>query len=191
MLHRLLRWLVCLLLPCLLAACASRPSTDVVALPVLRLAPAALGKSLAVQQQLRFHKDGQERVMEALLEVDADAVRLAVQAMGQTGVRLHWDGQHLEQQRAAWLPASVRGERVLDDLQFALWPADAIRAVLPAGWVLQEDATTRRLQYAGKTWWSVTRVDAAHMHLDNLAAGYQLDILTSQDAADSPDTSPP
>ena len=191
MLQCLHRGAFSLLLLCLLASCAAQPPRAAVVLPSLHLAPASLGHSLAVQQQLRFHMGEHEQVMDALLEVDADEVRLMVQAMGQTGVRLRWDGHTLQQQRAPWLPAQVRGERVLDDLQLALWPADAIRAALPAGWILQDDAIGRRLEFSGKVWWQVTRTDATRLHLDNRAEGYQLEILSSTDAASDTEASRP
>lgn len=161
----------------LLVACAHvappRPAVD---LPVLRLAPSALGHEVSLQQQLQFRFGAHERAMDALLEVDATEVRLVVQALGQTGVRLSWDGQVLQQQRAAWLPPAVRAERVLDDLQFVLWPADAIRQVLPAGWTLQEEGPRRRLVHAGTPWLAVTRMDGQHVQLANHAEGYVLDI---------------
>ena len=90
--HRLIALLLSSLL---LAACATRPVAPAVELPALRLAPAALGHELVVQQRLVFRFGTQVRELDALLEVDAAGVRLAVQAMGRTGVRLQWDGQNL------------------------------------------------------------------------------------------------
>ncbi len=183
---RLVAALACVLL--VLASCATPAPRPAVVLPTLHLAPAALGRVLSEQQQLRIRVGKQERDLDALLEVDPDEVRLLVQAMGQSGVRLSWDGTILHEQRAAWLPSSVRGARVLDDLQFALWPADAIRKVLPVGWTLQDDATSRELQHAGRSWLIMTRKSGGQLHLENLAEGYQLEILSGSDAddADSP-----
>jgi uncharacterized protein YbdZ (MbtH family) len=161
----------------LLAACAgARVRAPAIALPPLQLSPASLGQSLALQQRLVFSYGSHRSTLDALLEADADEVRLAVQALGQTGVTLRWDGHALEQQRAPWLPPQVRGERVLDDLQFALWPADAVRAALPAGWTLVEGDTTRQLEHDGTPWLVLERHDAAHQTLRNLAEGYALDI---------------
>lgn len=96
--------------------------------------------------------------------------------MGQTGVRMVWDGKQLQQTRAPWLPPQVRGERVLDDLQFALWPADAIRAVLPAGWTLDDADGIRRLQQDGQTWLERDTLPDSRVRLRNLAEGYELVI---------------
>ena len=160
----------------LLGACAHRAPTPSIALPSLQLAPAALGHELSVQQRLHFQFGRQQRDLDALLEVDAQEVRLAVQAMGQTGVRLQWDGHRLQEQRAAWLPPAVRSARVLDDLQFSLWPTDAVRAALPADWQLQDDGVTRRLSRDGHDWLVLTRVSPQRLQLDNRAEGYQLEI---------------
>ncbi len=161
----------------LLAACAHRMPPAAIALPPLRLAPAALGGELAAQQRLQFRFGAQQRELDALLEVDAGEVRLAVQAMGQSGVRLQWDGKQLHEQRAPWLPAAVRSERVLDDLQFSLWPIEAIRAALPPGWSVEDDGRERRLVHEGEAWLRVTRL-ADRLQLVNRAEGYQLDIQT-------------
>lgn len=163
----------------LLTACMLAPRKPAIALPPLQLAPATLGQTLALQQRLQFHFGNQARTLDALLEVDPQEVRLVVQALGQAGVRLRWDGKTLQQQRAAWLPAAVRGERVLDDLQFALWPATAIRAVLPTHWSLQEEGNTRALLHDGQAWLLLTRVDASHLQLDNRAEGYRLEIASA------------
>jgi hypothetical protein len=169
--------LIVLLLAVLLTACASTATrTPGIVLPPLRLAPAALGQELAVQQRLVFRFGSHVRELDALLEVDAQAVRLAVQAMGRTGVTLQWDGTQLSEQRAAWLPAAVRSERVLDDVQFSLWPTDAVRAALPPGWTLAERDQTRELSHDGRVWLLRERVNATTLQVRNLADGYDLTI---------------
>jgi hypothetical protein len=178
-LQRHLQHGACLLaLALLLTACMPAVRAPAMALPRLQLPPSALPQPLALQQQLTFHFGQQTRTLEALLEADRHTVRLMVQAMGQTGVRLSWDGSTLQQQRAAWLPPTVRAERVLDDLQFAWWPAASIRAALPAGWALDDDGQQRALRRDGVIWLQLTRTDAAHLHLDNRAEGYQLDVVS-------------
>ena len=160
----------------LLAACASRMPRPLVELPPLRLSPDSLPAPLALQQQLQFRFGRHARELDALLEADARQVQLAVQAMGQTGVRLQWDGRELTQQRAPWLPPQVRGERVLDDLQFALWPTAAIASALPAGWQVQDDGHRRSLSRDGQVWLQLQRNDDGSLQLDNRAEGYSLRI---------------
>ncbi len=175
------RLILALLLCVGLAACAStRMPAPLAQLPTLQLAPSALPTPLQLQQRLQFRFGTHERELDALLEADADEVRLAVQAMGQTGVRMVWDGTTLEQTRAPWLPPQVRGERVLDDLQFALWPADAIRAALPGGWTLVDAGAGRQLEQDGKAWLVLERLDPQRVRLRNLAEGYEL-VIESMD----------
>lgn len=179
-----MRRLIALALVCLsLLGCATAPPRPAVALPVLALAPAALGHELGVQQHLHFAFGAQQRDLEALLEVDAAEVRLAVQALGQAGVRLTWDGQTLQQQRSPWLPPQVQGERVLSDLQFTLWPAEAIRAALPAPWTLQTSDNERRLLRDGVAWLVVVEEGAGRYRLDNRAEGYRLLIENADGGA--------
>ncbi|GAB3745802.1 DUF3261 domain-containing protein [Lysobacter olei] len=175
-----MRRLIALAMLCLaLLGCASAPPRASVRVPLLALAPSALGHELAVQQRLHFAFGAQQRDLEALLEVDAREVRLAVQALGQAGVRLSWDGTTLQQQRAPWLPPQVRGDRVLSDLQFTLWPTDAIRAALPAPWTLETTTGERRLVRDGRVWLLMLDQGAGRYRLDNLAEGYTLQVETA------------
>lgn len=178
-----LRWLLALWLVCLLGACAGHPARDSRALPALRLSPASLQGTLALQQQLHFRFGRVERDLDALLEVDAGQVQLLVQAMGQTGFRVAWDGKNLQEQRAPWLPRQVRAERVLDDLQFALWPTAAIAAALPAGWQVEDDGTLRRLHHGGQDALRLQRAEDGSLQLDNLVEGYALTIRSVATAA--------
>ncbi|MCX7564287.1 DUF3261 domain-containing protein [Xanthomonadaceae bacterium XH05] len=153
-----------------------------VALPVLQLAPSTLGYELAEQQRLVFHFGGERREMVALLEVDSTDVRLAVEVLGQTGVRLHWDGETLEERRASWLPPQVKSARVLDDIQFVLWPLDAIRSVLPTDWHVESGKNERRLVRKGAIWLAA-RYDGATVTLENVADGYRLEVQSVAAAA--------
>jgi uncharacterized protein YbdZ (MbtH family) len=56
---------------------------------------------------------------------------------------LRYDGVKLEETRNPMLPRDVRGTDILTDVQLALWPADAVRAALPAGWTLTDSDTQR------------------------------------------------
>ena len=81
-----------------------------------------------------------------------------------------------QQQRAPWLPPQVRAERVLDDLQFVLWPAQEIRKALPPQWTLRETGGVRELLRDGQVWLSVNEVAGGRMRLNNRADGYELEI---------------
>jgi len=119
--------------------------------PVLRLPPASLGRQLALQQRIvvRYRTpDGEaSRELLTLLQADASHTRLAAIAGSQVLARLDWDGEALNITRAPWAPAELAPERILSDLQLALWPADAIAHALPAGWTLDASAESRVLRY--------------------------------------------
>lgn len=177
-----MRGLSCLLLLCaalVLSACASTPrealrSGD--AVPVLRLAPDALGAELFLQQRLTVHARGKVRSLDVMLEADARSVRLAVLGLGQTAARLEWDGEVLRETHADWWPQAVRGERILNDLQLVLWPAESIRRALPAGWALDAADAQRVLLQAGEVVVRVVYVSASRAELMHERDGYRIVI---------------
>jgi hypothetical protein len=146
--------------------------------PTLRLSPASLGRSLAVQQQLAATVQGRTQRIDVLLEADAQAVRLALVSMGQTAARLTWDGVRLDEQRASWLPAVVAGERILSDLQLAMWPEDVVRAALPSGWFLDTPAGGRVLRQAAAPVVTVSYPSAQRIEIHHLRDGYHLVVDT-------------
>jgi hypothetical protein len=162
----------------LLAGCAGTlPQAAPDSTPLLRLPPAALGRSLALQQRLDVFVHGRApQQVEVLLEADAQAVRLALVSLGQTAATLQWDGQQLQETRAPWWPAAVRGERILSDLQLVLWPAEAVRAALPTGWTLEASTEQRVLRLNGDAVATVRYAGAQHAELVNLRDGYRLAI---------------
>ncbi|GIX37507.1 MAG: hypothetical protein KatS3mg127_0746 [Silanimonas sp.] len=166
----------------LLAACASVPRG---AAP-WALSPRDLQAPLHLQQQLRIERGGESRQFEALLEADADAVQLAVLALGQVALRLRWDGERLEEWRAAWLPPQLEGQGVLQDLQFALWPLAALRRAAPRGWCVEEQGGQRTV-WQGRA--RVARIEAGepgHWRIERPRAGYVLEIRSVAAAEDRP-----
>jgi hypothetical protein len=164
------KWLWALL-PLALAGCAS----TALRAPLLRLAPQDLGRTLSVQQHLQFTRGDQVMGVDALLEVDASAVQVALLSLGQTALRLRWDGQQLALQRAPWLPPAVSAEQILSDLQLVLWPIEAITAALPPGWALQNAPEGRSLRY-GNTVVSTVHTGPTSTELTQHLSGYRLRI---------------
>lgn len=158
-----------------LAGCATQPPA---ATPLLRLAPASLGRELAVVQQLDIQVAGQSRSLDVALEVDAQSVRMAFLQLGQTVARLEWDGRQLEQSLAPGWPKVVSAERVLSDLQLVWWPAAAVRAGLAPGWQLAESPQTRELSHEGRVVVSVRKLAPEHVELIQHAEGYTVQIHT-------------
>lgn len=161
-----------------LAGCASAPP------PAprleLRLAPADLGATFSVQQHLRVERAGRSDELDAALEADASHLEMVGLAFGQRVLTLHYDGGLLTSWRHPMLPAQVRAEDVLEDLQLTLWPAAAIRAALPARWRIDEQGARRTLYLDGVP---VTQIDysarpnwSGKVVLENLRYGYRLTI---------------
>ncbi|MES2048362.1 MAG: DUF3261 domain-containing protein [Pseudomonadota bacterium] len=174
--HRLRYFSVLLVL--LLAAC-----TTVQPVPArlgLKLAPAALGQAINLQQHLTVERNGRVDELDAALEVDADHLEMVGLAFGQRVLSLHYDGKELKTWRHALLPEQVRAEDVLEDLQLTMWPIDSIVQALPSGWKIEDDGLQRRLylddvvvlkiEYSGLPRWSGT------VKLENLRYKYSLTI---------------
>jgi len=100
--------------------------------------------------------------------------------LGQRVLTLHYDGETLQSWRHSMLPAQLRDEDVLEDLQLTLWPVDAIRSALPPRWRIEESGQRRTLfiddmpvmviDYSGQPRWIGT------IELFNLRYHYRLTI---------------
>ena len=140
----------------------------------MRLSPASLGRELALQQRMTVTAFGHSQQFDIALEADADAVRLAVLAFGQTLARLEWDGRELRETRVRGWPPVITGGLVLRDLQLVHWPLDAIQPILPLGWTIQSDGDGRQVRFSGRTVIRVRYPAAGSAELDNLVSGYKL-----------------
>lgn len=135
----------------LLAGCASPGAPDATRSPRLALAPAALRCEVAVQQRLTVEVPGRPaQQLESLLEVDAEAVRLAFFVMGQGMGTLVWDGWQWDKQLSRHWPAQLAPEQVLSDLQLAFWPARAVQRAVQPPWSVEVGPTGRRLLRDGR-----------------------------------------
>jgi hypothetical protein len=165
-----------------LAGCAAPPAPPPARLG-LKLAPAALGESISLQQHLKVERAGRVDELDAALEVDAAQLQLVGLAFGQRVLSLRYDGKGLTSWRHVMLPSQVRPEDVLEDIQLALWPAAAIAQALPPGWRIEDtglhrslylgDAVIATIDYSGQPRWSGTVV------LQNLRYKYRLTIQSA------------
>jgi uncharacterized protein DUF3261 len=146
----------------------------------LKLAPATLGTSISLQQHLTVQREDRIDELDAALEVDSERLDLVGLALGQRVLSLHYDGRELQTWRHSLLPAGLRGEDVLEDLQLTLWPLEAIRGALPAGSRVEEIGLRRTLligdvpvvviDYSGEPHWN------GKIELVNLRYHYRLTI---------------
>jgi hypothetical protein len=187
---------VALTLVLVTSGCAVAPSTPV-EVPLLHLAPAALGQTVNLVQRLTIKKlpdaarattGASEHSLDALLQIDQSNLRLAAFALGQRVLTLSWDGHHLDSTRHPLLPVAVGSEAVLRDIQLVYWPLASIRESLPAHWTLDEVGATRTLSFDQVpevvVSYSATPAWTGRAELDNRAEGYRLEIESAvQDGA--------
>ncbi len=163
----------------LLSACATSTPPPAARLG-LRLAPSALGESVSVQQHLRVERNGRSDELDVALEVEPHKLELVGLALGQRVLSLSYDGKELKAWRHAMLPSQVKAEDVLEDMQLTLWPVDAVRAALPAGWQVEEQGLRRTLSLDGETIMVVNYSGmprwSGKLVLDNLRYKYRLTI---------------
>jgi hypothetical protein len=151
------------------------------------LAPKTLGAAISLQQHLTVERDGRIHELEAALEIDSERIDLVALMLNQRVLSLHYDGASLESWRHPALPADLRAEDVLEDLQLTLWPVDVLRRALPLGWRIEENGARRillagelpvtEIEYTGEPRWSGKIV------VNNLRYRYRLTIqsvLTGQ-----------
>jgi hypothetical protein len=163
----------------LLAGCAQvprRPSPS----PELRLAPAAFGASLSLQQRLTVSHGARTQRADALLEVDGNSLRLVLLVGPKRMLTLVFDGESVAETRDPALPETLAGERFIDDIQLAYWPAAAVRTVLPPGWTLDESPLRRTLRQDGaaavEVRYSQTTRWLGHIEIHHLRQDYRLTI---------------
>lgn len=171
---RSLRMLACAC-ALLVSACALSPKAPS-ALPVLLLRPQALEKPLALQQRLTVTAAGRTLQVEMALEADREGVRMVLLDLGQAVARLEWDGRELTERRGPGLPAHVRTERVLGDVQLVHWPVEAIQSALPLGWILTASPAERTLRHDGRLVVRVRYPAAQVAELENFAEGYTVRV---------------
>ena len=87
----------------------------------LKLSPASLGESISLQQRLTVQRDDRIDQLDAALEIDAESVHLMILMLGRRMLSLVFDGQAVETWRDPAVPAQLRAEDVLEDLQLTLW----------------------------------------------------------------------
>lgn len=192
-----MRYLILALAALLLAGCAQQMQEAHLRLPELKLAPAGFGQSISLAQRLTLEKlpdavsstqVAHQRSLDALLEIEPDAVRLAGFAFGQRIITLSWDGENFSSQRHPMLPAEVDASHILRDIQLVYWPAQMIRLTLPADWTLEDSGELRVLSYRSRpvvtVQYSATPRWIGHVDLDNRLERYRL-LIESSPAAGS------
>lgn len=164
------------------SACASTPKTTPPASDfLLKLSPASLGREVSLNQRITMVRDGDRKSFDALLEVDASEVRVALVAMGQTLGTLTWDGKVFTSRVSTHVPPVVTAERIITDVELAWWPQDVVRAALPEGFTLTESDGKRELFKDGQLVVTVTwTAGRARVVLTQHRYGYALEIDSAE-----------
>jgi hypothetical protein len=177
--------LIALVALMLLGACAAPVVSQHVELPQPRLSPDAMGTVVSLEQRLTIERapDGRPmttRSLDTLLEIDSQSVRMAAFALGQRVLTLNWDGINLVSERNPLLPAEVDAAYVLRDVQWMYAPLQALRTVLPPGWLLEEVGGERVLRHDGVPVLLIQYDSALRWNgrsrLENRLEGYMLTI---------------
>ncbi|MDR1350006.1 MAG: DUF3261 domain-containing protein [Zoogloeaceae bacterium] len=171
-----------LLLAALLSGCAALARLDGFSNPtLLAIAPETLGER-TVEQRLVIRWSGEARALEAVLEISAGKLFLALMSFGMRVSTLEYDGRTLVETRH--LPQAPSGARMVNDLLMIAAPLEALQAALPEGWTVTESERQRTLaqndkiqiviRYAAATPWQ------GQVEFAQRALGYQL-ILDSHE----------
>ena len=174
-----------LLLPLLLAACATPPvqpeSATIEYLPLLK--PATLGTEHSAQQILRAAFADHEATLRSVVIAHADHLKMIMlTATGQRALSLDWDGMDWKVEKAPMVPDQLDPHALVADVEFALWPLAALEdAYRAAGWELSEPGGgVRRVRRDGKLFAEVHYADAdpwrGRFWLVNFRYGYSLQI---------------
>ncbi len=138
---RLLAAAFCLLL----GACASW-----LALPLLKIQPAALGVDRTVEQRVSFSRGDESRSFDSVVEISSDRLNVIATAVGVRLFTLSYDGRTLTQGAGLAMPGGLPPEWVLNDLLYVYTPADVLQAALPDDWRVVDEDGVRRLLESGK-----------------------------------------
>ena len=189
-----MRRLIVLFALLMLGACTVPVVPRPVQLPQPRLVPGAMDVVVSVAQRLTVERAPQgkpvvTRSLDTLLEIDAQNLRLAAFALGQRVLTLNWDGSNLVSERHPLLPAEVDAAYVLRDVQWMYAPLEALRTILPSGWLLEEVGGERILSH-GAVPVLLIRYDSAsrwngRSTLENRLEGYTLTIESAKQTSGS------
>lgn len=171
----------CLLLIFLLSALACQgPAPSTAGLPEL-LAPIALGQSVQVSQHLRFSHAGKVENLWVAWSQQAGRLQLVgLSAQGQTLFEISFDGDRFSEDVRIPLPSAFSSRRLLQELQWAYWPAAVIeQSMQGSAWHMEQTTQERTVYGPGQqiTYQFLDETSLGSLSLQH-NQGYQLDIET-------------
>lgn len=173
-----------LLPPLWLCACAAAPpqAAPEPEQPPL-LPPSSLGSPHAAQQILRVAFAEHEATLRCVVHVTPEKIEVvALTALGQRAMSVEWNGQDWKVETAPMVPAAMRPEWLVADLELALWPLPVLQAAYrAAGWEVSEPGGgVRRLRRGGRLVAQVAYADPdpwqGRYWISNFRFGYALSV---------------
>ncbi len=145
------------------------------------MAPATLGASVEVRQQITARFRGDTRSLQVALKVAPhDLTLIGLTAVGQRLFTLSWNGGETTLVSPVDELEDIDPARILADLQLAYWPLPALRAALPDDLRLEQYGTARTLWRDGELLWFASSETAERwaspLTLYNARLGYRLTI---------------
>lgn len=157
-------------------------------LPLLQIPPSDLPHPATLEQRLVISWPGEQRSIEAVLDIDDQRMSLIGMAMGVRLFSMDYGGKQITETQS--LPSGMPAERMINDLLLIYTPEDQLQRALPAGWQVRVDSATQRtilrdgkavivISYSGGN--DHCSIWPQRVVLDNKARYYQLTIDTAAD----------
>ena len=174
----------------MLTGCALLPQTAPPVAPLLP--PSAFTAARGATQVLNFAFGDREITLQCALSVTPQLLTvIAIGPLGERAFTLSYDGREVHADLSPYAPKDLSPERVLADIELALWPLAAWQAkfahgtgdAADAAWQVSEPrARLRRLRHDGRLIEEVHYAGAdpwnGRLWLVNLVLGYTLDVET-------------
>jgi hypothetical protein len=156
-------------------------------LPLIKMAPATLGVR-TVEQRLNIVWRNEQRVLEAVLDIQADTMTVIGLAFGARLFSFDYDGNKIIETQP--LPGGMSAQRIINDFLLVYAPLDALAAALPTNWSVREEQGIRRVFQDEMLAISIRTVEGSlwqgRVVLDNHALRYQLTLDSREETADAP-----
>jgi hypothetical protein len=147
------------------------------------LAPASFGRSAQFEQLLHAAHGAQDASLLCMVTITPQQITvLGLTAMGQRVFTLSYDGSELRAERSSFAPERIQPQRILADIQLALWPLAALQAATAdSDWQIVEPRPGLRRLLRQQTLESeVHQGEPGRLWLVNLREAYSLDITTRE-----------
>jgi hypothetical protein len=156
-------------------------------LPLIKMTPATFGVR-TVEQRMTIAWSGEQRMLEAVLDIRADTMTVIGLAFGARLFSFDYDGEKITETQP--LPGGMSARRIINDLLLVYAPLDALAAALPANWSVREEQGIRRVFQNETLAISIHTVEGSLWQgravLDNHALRYQLTLDSREETADAP-----